>query len=259
MQGVRHCPPEGLVGISTRPRLEPVSDDRRRRAPSAIVFDLFGTLIPSGNREERDAVSRSVADVLGVDREGLSAAFRDTFDRRTLGELGDLPHTLALFAERLGASPSATQIDEATALRVGFTGGLLQATWALPLVEHLHAAGFPLALVSDCSAEVPMLWPQSDLASAFSASAFSCTLGIRKPAPEMYLHATRQLGVDPTNCLYVGDGGSDELAGAAELGMTAVLYTPEGGSGAMDAQTTWPGRRITSLEELRDPEVRAVF
>jgi putative hydrolase of the HAD superfamily len=237
-----------------------VSDDRRRgRPPAAIVFDLFGTLIPPGSREERDAVSRAVADVLGVDREGLSLAFRDSFDQRTLGELGDLPDTLASFARDLGASPTSAQLDEATRLRLGFTEGLLRDTWGLAVVTRLHDEGFPLALVSDCSAEVPTLWPTSDLARPFGASSFSCRLGIRKPAAEMYLHATRQLGVDPADCLYIGDGGSSELPGATELGMTAVLYAPEAATGAMDAQTTWPGRRITSLDELLDPGARTIF
>jgi putative hydrolase of the HAD superfamily len=236
-----------------------VSEARRlRQAPTAIVFDLFGTLIPPGSREERDAVSRSVADALGVDREALSTAFSDTFAERTLGTLGDLSQTLVSFCSEFGVSPTTAQLDAATKLRLGFTDGLLRATWGLPIVTRLKAEGFRLALVSDCSAEVPMLWPESDLARPFSASAFSCRLGIRKPAAEMYLHATRQLDVDPTECLYVGDGGSDELAGAEALGMTAVLYAPEGGSGAINADTSWPGRRITSLEELLDPAMRAL-
>jgi len=60
------------------------------------------------------------------------------------------------------------------------------------------------------------------LASRIAATGFSCLLGVRKPHPGIYLHVTRRLGVAPEQCLYVGDGDSRELSGAAALGMTAL-------------------------------------
>jgi FMN phosphatase YigB (HAD superfamily) len=38
------------------------------------------------------------------------------------------------------------------------------------------------------------------------------------------LEVCGELGVEPQRCAYVGDGGSDELRGGRELGMTAVLF-----------------------------------
>ena len=44
----------------------------------------------------------------------------------------------------------------------------------------------------------------------------------------MYLTACERLRVEPEECLYVGDGGSRELTGAAAVGMTAVrLVAPD--------------------------------
>jgi putative hydrolase of the HAD superfamily len=39
----------------------------------------------------------------------------------------------------------------------------------------------------------------------------------------MYLTALEQLGVQPASSLFVGDGGSNELAGAKEVGMRSLL------------------------------------
>ncbi len=41
----------------------------------------------------------------------------------------------------------------------------------------------------------------------------------------MYETACAHLGVDPGECLYVGDGGSQELSGATAVGMTAFRLT----------------------------------
>jgi len=37
---------------------------------------------------------------------------------------------------------------------------------------------------------------------------FSCEIGVRKPAPEIYLAATRRLNVQPEEYVFIGDGGA---------------------------------------------------
>ena len=54
---------------------------------------------------------------------------------------------------------------------------------------------------------------------------FSCRVGFVKPEPEIYAVALSALKVRPEVVLYVGDGGSDELRGAKDIGMTTVLTT----------------------------------
>ena len=43
-----------------------------------------------------------------------------------------------------------------------------------------------------------------------------------KPGPEIYNLACKRLGISPTKTVFVGDGGFDELQGAAEVGMRPV-------------------------------------
>jgi len=42
---------------------------------------------------------------------------------------------------------------------------------------------------------------------------------------EFYQLTTQRLGVDPTRCIYAGDGARDEHVGAREMGMSPVLVT----------------------------------
>ncbi len=74
---------------------------------------------------------------------------------------------------------------------------------------------------------------------------------MKKPDPRIYRLATEQLRVQPEDCLYVGDGASQELAGAAQVGMSPVLIEvfDEDFDGSLpdDAREEWDGLTISSL------------
>ena len=61
--------------------------------------------------------------------------------------------------------------------------------------------------------------------------------------------AVEGLGVAAEECLYVGDGTSNELSGAQRAGMTAVLmrapYDQADGS-----RESWDGARISDIREV---------
>ncbi|MGA1811354.1 HAD family hydrolase [Frondihabitans sp. 4ASC-45] len=216
---------------------------------SAVLFDLFGTLAPGGTRELRDNVSLEVARDLGVDPDAFATAIGETFRARTLGQLGTLEETLATLASRLGGSPSADDLTRAAGRRTEMTAGLLADTWALDVLDELRARGYSLGLVSDCSIETALIWPESALAERFDVAAFSAVHGIKKPAAELYRVATDALGVAPEQCVYVGDGGSTELPGAADLGMRAVWLNHPGNQGGA-ADPEWSGETVTELAEI---------
>jgi putative hydrolase of the HAD superfamily len=75
-----------------------------------------------------------------------------------------------------------------------------------------------------------------------------------KPDPRIYYMATEQLGVQPEDCLYVGDGASQELPGAAKVGMNPVLLrVPEDESIDIVYQINtegWDGPTVSSLTEV---------
>jgi len=109
-------------------------------------------------------------------------------------------------------------------------------------------------VVSDCSPELPLLWSETPFAPLFDAAVFSCDLGVRKPNPKIYLEACRRLNVEPAECYFVGDGGSRELSGAAELGMHAVLLAAPEEQNNSDTHRIdgeeWRGPAIYDLKDL---------
>jgi putative hydrolase of the HAD superfamily len=143
----------------------------------------------------------------------------------------------------LGASPEAA--EEIVALRRGVTQkGLVPVLGALETIAELRARGFRIGLITICSDDVVGLWPETAFHGLFDAEVFSSSVGLRKPDPRIYQLACEQLGVEPSEALFVGDGANDELAGAERVGMTAVLFErPE-------YEVEWGGRRIRALPEL---------
>ncbi len=75
---------------------------------------------------------------------------------------------------------------------------------------------------------------------------------MKKPDPRIYRIATDQLGVEPETCLYIGDGSSGELTGAAQVGMHPILLNlPENNPDAHQIdKEDWNGPAISSLSEV---------
>lgn len=92
----------------------------------------------------------------------------------------------------------------------------------LPLLSALKAQGIRIGLITNCFPEEAKLIRESRLFPCFDVACLSYELGVRKPDAAIFRHCLKKLGIPPENCLYVGDGGSQELETAADLGMQAV-------------------------------------
>lgn len=182
----------------------------------AVIFDLFGTLVPVFDRESYFAVLDDCADALGIEREPFRDTFRADAGKRTTGQWASLEENLADIARRLGCAASEAALGKAAEIRASYTRRHLLSPHpdALASLRTLRDAGVPVQVLSDCSPETPPLWHQSPLAEFLPDPVLSCAVGMRKPDPAIYALACQRLGVDPREVVYVGDGDSEELPGA---------------------------------------------
>jgi putative hydrolase of the HAD superfamily len=215
----------------------------------AVLFDFFGTLTRAIQRGPAHA---DVARSLGCDPAEFVAVLDHTFRFRSTGALGSAEESLRWVCKQLGARPAPTELRAACAARVSalradtrLRPDATSALWAL------HQRGLRVGLVSDCGYELPGFLPAMPIAPLLDATVFSVHIGVCKPHEAMYLAACVRLGVQPWQCLYIGDGGSRELTGAEEVGMTAVrlLEADLGRHLTYDAEPDWSGRTATSLLE----------
>jgi len=188
-----------------------------------ICLDLFHTLVDVGTVP--DHVGRYTADVLGIDRRVWNqACFSQAHDitRPTA-------HYDSVKALAHGINPALPEelIREAVEDRQRrFDHALIEVEAGLLSALHgLRERGLRLALVSNASTGEVAAWPRSPLASLFHTAVFSCNVGSRKPEPDIYRHALDELGLTAKQCLFVGDGGSDEHLGARACGLSTVLMT----------------------------------
>lgn len=221
----------------------------------ALVFDLFGTVVPSFSRSRHQQALRATADVLGVPVTSFSERWMEFFPQRASGAWSTLEETFMHVCGVLGHGlPDAATLSHARVHLVAFTrASLTMEQGTRQALDDLRATGFRLGLVSNCAPPVPELWGNTDVSARFDAVAFSCTVGSMKPDAAIYRSVCRALDVASDECLYVGDGSNLELTGATALRMQPVLvrrccddtYDPH----RPDVES-WSGWSVASIGEL---------
>jgi len=88
------------------------------------------------------------------------------------------------------------------------------------LVKRAHGMGFSTALLSNSWGNA---YPRDLWSEMFDAVLISGEVGLRKPEPEIYLLAARQLGLAPEECVFVDDLAIN-IRGALTVGMIGVHH-----------------------------------
>ena len=187
-------------------------------APAAVLFDCDGVLVDS--------------EILAIEVEtGMLAALGldydlPTFRRRFLG-MHDAAFRDALDTDRRarhGVGLPADFLAEIHARRrAAVDDRLVEVTGARRAVEALT---LPKAVASSTGmAFLERKLRKTALWELFAPHAYSADLVARgKPAPDIFLHAARNLGVDPERCLAIEDSGNGVLAARA-AGMRVWGFT----------------------------------
>lgn len=187
----------------------------------ALIVDYGGVLT--------NPLSEAVAGWLDTDR--VDAHRFRALMREWLGE--DAARNIAhdLETGRLAPAEFERQLAELLAREDGTTPepvGLLARMFAgfradagmAGIVRRVRRAGFQTGLLSNSWGFDYRREGWSDL---FDSVVISGEVGMRKPDPEIYLHAAEQLGVPPQVCVFVDDLGPN-VRGAVEVGMVGVHH-----------------------------------
>jgi len=181
----------------------------------AVLFDWNDTLVQFTWDDELLAEGHRAA--LGRDDAEFTARYRELM-------LGDVPHRPYVDVLReLGVDDPDAFID--TEHEVWRPAHAVLGS-AQAMLDSLRGRGIKTGVVANS-------WPDparvlrgdvesSGLAPLLDVTVFSDEVGVAKPYPEIFLHALRQLGVDPENAMFVGDRLETDVQGAASVGMTTV-------------------------------------
>lgn len=222
----------------------------------AVVFDLFGTLVPEFVRTDFGDTVRAMADALGADPERFRSEWDRTAIERQTGLFATVETNVRAICASIGLAPSDGAMERALEARLDLYRKLFHPrSGALETLAAVKERGYGTALVSMCAPDAPAMWRASPLAPHIDVEVFSSETGLRKPDPAIYGAAAEGLGVETSACLYVGDGANGELTGAEAVGMTAYLLAdPEVDplESLTPQRDDWQGARVSDLRELLD-------
>jgi putative hydrolase of the HAD superfamily len=203
----------------------------------AVIFDLWETLI-DWRHDANARMHERLEEQLGFDFRERWGRDRDRYTQ---------PVRAAL--ERLGVPEDA--MEDVMTIRADFVREcLVPRAGAVDTLGALRDRGLLVGLITVCTEDVELLWPESQFAGLFDAEVFSNSVGLSKPDPRIYLHCCELLGVEPHEAVFVGDGANDELAGARRVGMDAILIHRPGEDPFWPEVADWDGPRVSSIPEV---------
>ena len=189
-------------------------------AVKVVVFDLFQTLV-SGFDTGHPSISE-VAQTLGLPvKEFQQEYYQSLWSARYTGQFPDYATVLCYIVQQLGGKSSESTIKTLAERRQSaFTAHLrCIEPEILDMLNEITTSGIRLGLISNTDGSEVLDWTNSPLARFFEVTIFSHAVGMVKPDPDIYQHALKNLSVAPSNCIFIGDGNSNELRGASQVGM----------------------------------------
>jgi putative hydrolase of the HAD superfamily len=223
---------------------------------TAVIFDLFGTLIDNISSREYETALVEMASVLSASLDDFVRLWYKISEERINGTIQSPEGAIDHVCRILGVHPEDAQINLAAQIRFDMTKRKIMRprTDAVEILSRLKSEGYKTGLISNCSTETATLWKDTPFAPLIDVALFSCSVGLRKPNSDIYQLTVEQLEVEPQACLYIDDIGISG-AGAAKIGMHPVLIRDPNEDRAnvypANAESDkWNGPVISSLKEV---------
>ena len=195
-----------------------------------------------------------MADLIGVEPEVFSREWHQSYWDREVGRT-TLEDSLTHAISTLRPDLSQAQAPDLLCVWMGLIRErIAPRTEVSGTLRSCREKGVKLGLLSNAGPAVPPVFHETPFSTLFDASLFSCQAGVAKPDAAIYEAMCARLRVAPAKCVFVGDGGSNELQGAMNVGMTAVMLRIDSEieeEGIPPGVEDWAGPVIQSLEEVQ--------
>jgi putative hydrolase of the HAD superfamily len=209
----------------------------------AVLFDLFGTLVDNATNEQVDTLLRAMADALAVPHNKFIAGWKATFHERARGTYGSMAGAIEAAAKYAELYVNPSSLEHAVKIRYDFMHDWLKPRPdAISTLTELRIHGHRIGLLSNCTQDVPLIWPAHPFHTLIDTPLFSCAEGLRKPSPEFYTRALTRMNIT----------ANGELAAANTLGFRVIMIRPANllNDYRTDPEEDWDGPRVERLSEL---------
>lgn len=205
----------------------------------AVIFDCDGTLVDS-ERLGNQVLVECVAEL------GLIFPLEEAVARFTGNKMAD---TITVIEQRLGHPVPTDFVPQLRRRMAEVFRARLQPIVGIETV--LQGLQIPYCVASSGPREkIELSLSVTKLLPYFQGRIFSAyEVGSWKPAPGLFLHAARALGVAPAQCAVVEDSMPGVQAGKA-AGMTVFGYAPAGNEASLAALGAHPFTTMAALLPL---------
>ena len=214
----------------------------------AILFDAGGTLIHVDG--ERVCAAARVAGgpdaFAAAEAAAVDSVRRWILEHPASTDAERLPLFLATLLRELGVPADLREAAARAVAAEHARANLWSAAFpdAAATLRTLRRRGYRLGVISNADGRVRALLEAAGLSSDLELVVDSSEVGREKPDPEIFLEATRRLGLPPADCAYVGDIYEIDVVGARAAGLEGVLL----GNGAAPADVPRAGSLTALLE-----------
>ncbi len=227
----------------------------------AVIFDMYETLITHYHNHSPLYFSAQIASDIDVPVEKFREIWHDTKTDRTIGKLSLEEAITRILKENYCYSEELLKkVVEKRIITAQECFAHLHKE-IVPMLSGLKKKGIKIGLISNCFSEEAEVIRDSVLFPYFDVPTLSYEQGVQKPDLEIYRICVEKLGVRSEECLYVGDGGSQELEAARSFGMQvaqAAWYLKEGTSQPVGRKEGFV-QVETPLEILENESVLLIF
>ena len=187
----------------------------------AVIFDLFETLITEWGHKKY--TKNEMCSDLGIEREKFDLYWDEKEGERYLGTIS-FEDSILYVCKNCGKQIDDSTLVDITEKRIKTKSTCFEYVTpdVFQLLSNLKAKGLQLAIISNCSSEEVKVIKQSKIYQYFDQVILSFEVKMQKPDSRIYKEAANLLGVAVNECIFVGDGGSNELEGARIAGMKAI-------------------------------------
>lgn len=100
---------------------------------------------------------------------------------------------------------------------------------AVTMLQDLKSRGYRLGIISNWDHRLHTVLEESGLNSLFEVVVISTEARCEKPDPEIFRVAENAFGVEPVQCLHVGDSQKHDVVGAVAAGWNSLFVRHDGG------------------------------
>jgi len=231
--------------MNTLPANQAVTTVAAIQLPNVVLFDLWYTLTFS---LEKDPIL-SLQEVLGIpgpddDPAGLN---RDFLRVCLTTNIADRQAFLKEVASKFGVTPDENMLKGFEAILAAETGNFGKFADTEKVLAQLKANGHRVGLISN-------LWPfpvqhifeVNGLGALFEHKIYSFEVGSAKPDRAIYEAALTAFGVTAEQCAMIGDSVENDVRGALNVGIRAILIDRKGTAKALPESA----QVISSLSDL---------